>query len=135
LLKPGTNILLKLSLPLFDGGARDARVATARSEVAAAHASLDQARDNAAQQVTNAYDALHTSVAEYAAAVTLNEAAQTAYDAALDAYRHGVGTYIDLLNDETSLSRAQSEKEDAHANIFTAAAALAFATGAILSQP
>jgi outer membrane protein len=133
--KPGSNILLKLSLPLFDGGAREARVATARSEVAAAHASLDQARDNAAQQVTNAYDALHTSFAEYAAALTLNDAAQTAYDAALDAYRHGVGTYVDLANDETSLSRAHAEKEDAHANVFTAAAALAFATGAVLSQP
>ncbi|HTR16976.1 MAG TPA: TolC family protein [Acetobacteraceae bacterium] len=133
--EPGANILLKLSLPLFDGGARDARVETARAEVEAAHASLDQARDTAVKQVTNAYDALRTSFAEYAAALTLNEAAQTAYDAALDAYRHGVGTYTDLVNNETALSQAQSEKEDAHANVFTAAAALAFATGSILSQP
>ncbi|HUO91046.1 MAG TPA: TolC family protein [Rhizomicrobium sp.] len=87
------------------------------------------------QQVTNAYDALHTSFAEHAAALTLTEAAQTAYDAALDAYRHGVGTYADLVNSENALTQAQSEKEDAHANVFTAAAALAFSTGSILSQP
>ncbi|HUN95911.1 MAG TPA: TolC family protein [Bradyrhizobium sp.] len=132
--EPGANVLLKLSLPLFDGGARDAQVATAQSEVAAAHASLDRARDTATQQVTDAYDALRTSFAEHAAALTLNEAAQTAYDAALDAYRHGVGTYTDLINDETALSQAQSEKEDAHANVFTAAAALAFSTGENLAS-
>ncbi|MEI9986020.1 MAG: TolC family protein [Aliidongia sp.] len=129
--EPGANVLVKLSLPLFDGGTRDAKLATARSEIAAAHASLDQARDSAVQQVNDAYDGLRTSFAEYAAALPLNEAAQTAYDAALDAYRHGVGTFTDLANDETALSQAQSEKEDAHANVFTAAAALAFATGTV----
>ncbi|HLZ65551.1 MAG TPA: TolC family protein [Aliidongia sp.] len=132
--EPGANVLLKLSLPLFDGGARDARVATARSAVSAARESLDHARDTAVQQVTNAHDALRTGFAEYSAALALTEAAQTAYDAALDAYRHGVGTYTDLANSETALSRARSEKEDAHANVFTAAAALAFSTGAILSE-
>ena len=62
--RPGANIMLKLSLPLFDGGTRDAGVAIARSEVAAARASLDQTRDAAVQQVTDAYDALQTSFAE-----------------------------------------------------------------------
>ena len=131
--KPGANVILKLSLPLFDGGARSARVATARSEVAAAGAVLEQARNAAVQQVSDAYDALRTSFAEYAASVALTAAAETAYDAALDAYRNGVGTYTDLVRDETALAEAQSEKEDAHANVFTSAAALAFATGSILS--
>ncbi|HVJ55368.1 MAG TPA: TolC family protein [Aliidongia sp.] len=130
--EPGANFLFKISVPLFDGGARDARLATAHSEIAAARASLDQAQDVAVRQVSDAYDGLRTSFAEYSAALPLTEAAQTAYDAALDSYRHGFGTYTDLVNDETALSQAQSEKEDAHANVFTAAAALAFATGTIL---
>ncbi len=132
--KPGGNILLKLSVPLYDGGARDAHVALAESDIFAARAALDQSRDTATRQVTDAYDALHTSYAEYVAALALTEAAQTSYDAALDAYRHGVGTYTALATEETALSQAQSAKEDAHANVFTAAAALAFATGAILSS-
>jgi outer membrane protein TolC len=132
--EPGANVLLKLSLPLFDGGAREARIAIARSEVEAAQGSLDQARDTAVRQVTDAYDSLRTSFAEYSSAGALNEAAQTAYDASLDAYRHGVGTYTDIANNETALTQAQSAKEDAHANVFTAAAALAFSTGATLSQ-
>jgi outer membrane protein TolC len=132
--EPGANVLLKLSLPLFDGGTREARIALARSEVEAAHASLDETRDTAVRQVTDAYDSLRTSFAEYSASLTLNEAAQTAYNASLDAYRHGVGTYTDVANNETALTQAQSAREDAHANVFTAAAALAFATGATLSQ-
>lgn len=130
--EPGANVLLKLSLPLYDGGERDAKLASARAEVAASQAALDQARDTAVQQVTDAYDGLRTSFAEYSAALPLTAAAETAYDAALEAYRHGVGTFTDLANSETALSQAQSEKEDAHANVFTAAAALAFSTGAIV---
>jgi outer membrane protein len=132
--EPGANVLLKLSLPLFDGGAREARIAMARSDVDAANASLDDARDTAVRQVTDSYDSLHTSFAEYSASLTLNETAKTAYDASLDSYRHGVGTYTDIANNETALTQAQSSQEDAHADIFTAAAALAFATGTTLLQ-
>ena len=133
--EPGASVLVKVSLPLFDGGARDARISAARSQVAEARHALDQSQDEATQQVTDAYDSLHTGFAEFEASLAVIQAAQTAYDAALDAYRHGVGTYTDLANTETALSQARSAKEDAHATVFTAAAALAFSTGAILSQP
>ncbi len=129
--KPGGSILLKFSWPLFDGGARDARLGIARSDIGAARDQLDQARNTAVKQVTDAYDALETGLAEHAAAVALQEAAQSAYGAALDAYGHGLGTYTDLVNSETALTRSQSALADAHANVFTAAAALAFATGSI----
>jgi outer membrane protein TolC len=133
---PGGNIMLQLSWPLFDAGARDAKVGIARSAVAAAHDELDQTRNVTVKQVADAYDAVNTGLAEHEAAVALVAAARTAYDAALDAYRHGVGTYTDLVNDETSLTRAQAELEDAHADALTAAAELAFVTGAITAtQP
>jgi len=133
--EPGANIMVKLSLPIFDGGAREARISAAHSAVAEARHAIDQAQDEAVQQVTDAYDSLHTGFAEYQASLALTKAAETAYDAALDAYRHGVGTYTELSNTETALSQARSAKEDAHATVFTAAAALAFSTGTILSQP
>ena len=132
--EPGVSALFRLSLPLFDGGAREARVGIARSEIEAAQASLDHTRDAAAQQVSDAYDALNTSFAEYQAALPLNEAAQTAYDASLDSYRNGIGTYTDLVNAQNALNEAQFEKVDAHANALTASAALAFASGTILNK-
>jgi outer membrane protein len=129
--KPGGNILLTLSWPLFDGGTRNTRDSVAQSQVAAARDKLAEVRDAAVQQVVSAYSDLRTSLAAYAAAVTVREASQTSYDAAFDAYLHGVGTYTDVATEQTALARADSDKEDAHANVFTAAAALAFATGAI----
>jgi outer membrane protein len=68
------------------------------------------------------------------AALALRTAAQTAYDAVFNAYRHGVGTYTDVASEQTSLARADAETEDAHANAFAAAAALTLATGAIHSN-
>lgn len=132
--EPSGNILLKFNWPLFDGGARDARTGIARSAVGAARDELDQTKNAAVKQVTDAYDALKTGLAEHAAAGPLREAARVAYDAALDAYRHGIGTYTDVASDETALTRAESQLEDAHANVLTAAAALAFATGSITSE-
>jgi len=132
--EPGGSILLQLSWSLFDGGAREARTAAARSEIAAARDSLDHARDLAVKQVTESYDALKTSLAEHEASIALRDAARIAYSAALDAYRHGVGTYTDLVHDETALTQAESEFEDARANALSAAAALAFSTGSILND-
>jgi outer membrane protein len=132
--RPGGSVLLQLSWSLFDGGAREARTATARSEIAEAHDSLNHAQDLAVKQVTDSYDALKTGLAEHAAAIALRDAARTAYDAALDAYRHGVGTYLDLVHDETALTQADSEFEDARANALSAGAALAFSTGAIVNE-
>ncbi len=132
--KPGGSILLTLSVPLYDGGGRDSRVASAQSEVATARDSLAQVRDAATLQVVSAYNDLKTSLAAYSAAVALREAAQTAYEAALGAFNGGVGTYTDVASELSSLATADAQKEDAHANVFTAAAALAFASGVVQTR-
>jgi outer membrane protein len=129
--KPGGSVLLTLSIPLFDGGACSSRSAVARSQVDAARDNLVEVCDAAVQQVVGAYSDLRTSLAAYAAAVTVRDGAQIWYDAAFDAYPHGVGSYTNVANEQNTLARADSDKEDAHANVFTAAAALAFATGTI----
>ena len=129
--EPGANVMLQFSWLLYDGGVRKHRAAIARSEAAGARAGLDQARDEAVKQVTIAYDSLNTGLAEHRSAVALQSAAQTAYDAALESYRHGVGTYVALVQDETALTKAQSAFEDARADTLSAAVALAFATGSI----
>lgn len=132
--QPGASALVGFEWNLFDGGERSTHLAMARSELAAANAGLDHARDRVEKEVTDAYDALRTSFAEHAAAIAFDEAARTAYDGALDAYRHGVGSYTDLVSAETALSQADSDKVNAHANVFSAAAALAFASGNILGD-
>ena len=129
LIEPGANALLGIKVPLFDGGAREAKVESARSEVAAARAALDGVRDKAAQEVTSAYDKLQTSFAEYQAALDVEQTAQTALDAAIDAYRSGVGPLTDALSAENAARESQLQKENARSSVFTSAAALAFALG------
>jgi len=132
--KPGGSILLQFSWPLFDAGRRQRQIDIARAEVEAAGDALHQTRNMAVKEVTDAYYTLKTALAEYDAAKALTDAAQTAHDAGLDAYQHGVGTYTSLENDANELVQAQTELEDSHANVLTAAAALAFATGSITSS-
>ncbi|MDB6015353.1 MAG: TolC family protein [Gammaproteobacteria bacterium] len=132
--RPGANILLSFSVPIYDGGMRSSQISIARAKVREAEEKLAQVRDSAAQQVVNAYNGLITSLAEYAAANTLSGAAHTAYDAALRSYRQGVGTYTDLATEENAVVQAETQVEDARASAHTAAAALAFAMGTIGSS-
>jgi outer membrane protein TolC len=129
--RPGANILLSFSVPIFDGGLRSSQISIARAKAREAEEKLDQTRDSAAQQVVKAYNGLLTSLSEYKAATALSEAAHTAYDAALRSYRQGVGTYTDLATEENAVVQAETEVEDARASAHTAAAALAFAMGTI----
>src|SRR5258706_7827915 len=78
--KPGGSILLTLTVPLFDGGARSTRDSVAQSQLAAARDKLAVVRDAAVQQVVSAYSDLRTSLAAHAAAMTVREAAQTSYN-------------------------------------------------------
>lgn len=129
--KPGGTLLFSFSVPLFDGGTRRNRVAMARSKLHAAEEDLAKAQDRASQEVVKAYDDLLSELAEYHAATAYREAAQTAYEAALRSYRQGVGTYTDLSTEENAVVQAETQVEDARANAHTAAAALAFAMGAV----
>ena len=133
--RPGANIMLSFSVPIYDGGLRASQTSAARAKVREAEEGLAETRDSAAQQVVRAYDGLITSLAEYEAANALSSAAHTSYDAALRSYKQGVGTYTDLATEENAVVQAETQVEDARASAHTAAAALAFAMGTIGAQP
>jgi outer membrane protein len=121
-------------MPLFDGGRRDTQIAIARSEIDASADQTEEARHKATREVVDAYNGLTTALAEHDAAVAVAEAARTAHDAGLESYRHGLGTYTTLMDDEDALAQAEAELVDAQANVRIAAAALAFSTGTIDAQ-
>ncbi|CEG56085.1 TolC family protein [Legionella fallonii] len=130
---PATAFLFKLNLPLFDGGARRNTLRIARSKNAAAKEEFAKIQDSAIRQVARAYDTVKSSLAEYDSALALVNAANTAYDAALDSYRQGLETFTNTAIAETERARAQSVLAQAHASVLTAAAALAFSTGELIS--
>jgi len=131
--QPAAAILLRLKLPLYDGGVRENNLSIARSKNAEAKEELVKEQDEAIRQVAKAYDTVKAALAEYNAAIALVKASNTANSAAIDAYKHGVGTFTDAVTSETQRSQAQSAKAHAYATVLTAAAALAFSTGDLTS--
>jgi len=133
--KPGGAIFLNIELPLFDGGARATNLSIAHSKVAAAQDDLDQVRDKVAKEVVKAYNDLTSSMEEFDQAKVFLRASRTAYEASLDAYKHGVGTYTDLANDEAVLAQSESSLSSADSDVHVASVALALATGTIRVTP
>jgi outer membrane protein len=131
----GGSIFAGVTIPLYDGGTRDAHLARARAEADSADARLTQVREDAVRQIVLGDNALHTSLAAYAASQTLKAAAQTTFDSALAAYRNGVGSITDLTLAETQLLQAKNASTDAYSTALSAAATLALSTGALGAAP
>ena len=131
----GGSIFAGVTIPLYDGGTRDAQLAQARAEADSADARLTQVREDAVRQIVLADSALRTSLSAYAASQTLEAAAQTTFDSALAAYRNGVGSITDLTLAETQLLQAKNASTDAYSTALSAAATLALSTGALGAAP
>ena len=131
----GGAILAGVTVPIYDGGTRDAVLAQARAQADSADAALTQVQEEAVRQIAFANNTLHTSLAAYSASQALAAAAQTTFDAALAAYRNGEGSITALTLAESQLLQANDAKTDAYSAALSAAATLALATGALGSSP
>ncbi|HXP97678.1 MAG TPA: TolC family protein, partial [Telmatospirillum sp.] len=132
--EPMAGIMLKFSVPLYDGGLRGKTESIARSMRVEAEEALSKAQDEAVRQVARAYDTLKSTLAQYDAARAFVAAADKETESSLEAYRHGVGTLIVAATADTERTQAQSAQARAYANVLTAAAALAFTTGELTSS-
>jgi outer membrane protein len=131
----GGSIFAGVTVPLYDGGTRDAQLARTRAEADSADARLTQVREDAVRQIAFADNALHTSLSAYSASQTLETATQTTFDSALAAYRSGVGSITDATLAATQLLQAKNESTDAYSTALSAAATLALATGGLGRAP
>ena len=134
IIQPQAGILLRFDWPLYVGSANLDAEYLARSKRAEAEERLRLTNDQALRQVALAYDQLETGLVQFSSAAALQSAAQTAFDAASDAYAHGVGTITDALNAQTALASARASVARAHSQSLVNAAALAFATGDLTSR-
>ena len=131
----GGSIFAGVTVPLYDGGTRDAQLLQAHTDADSADARLTQAQNDAVRQIVFADNALHTSLSAYAASQSLEAATQTTFDSALGAYNKGVGSITDLTLAETQLLQAKDTATDAYSTALSAAATLALSTGALGSAP
>jgi len=127
--KPTYTVGISLQLPIFDGFLRANKLRAAKSQLRAAESELTDSRDTVVRQVWKAYTDLKTARQKQDAADKFLAAAQSAFDATLESYRQGLGTYIAVANAQQNLDNARSTVVNTRAAIHTTSAALALAVG------
>ncbi len=127
----GGSIIGGVTVPVFDGGLRDAALAKARADADSASARLAGTRNEAVRQIVSANTSLQTGLEANVAAAALAQAAQTTFDAALAAYRSGVGSITDATLAETQLLVARNAASDARSLALSSGVSLSLATGSV----
>jgi len=123
---------LSLHWTLFDGLAREKRLAKAHADEKQAAASVDAIRDEVENQVWAAYSTARTALRQQRAAAALLKAATESYNAALESYNYGVRTQIDVVSAQRTLADARTADVDARTQLLTGLSALAYQTGDLL---
>jgi outer membrane protein len=126
------TVRLSLNWTLFDGMARENRIARAKAEQKQAAAEIDAARDQVENQVWTAYSNARTALREQKAAAALLASASSSYEAALQSYNFGVRSQIDVVSAQRALAAARTADVSARTQLLTGIAALAFQTGDLL---
>lgn len=124
-----SGVLLGVTMPIFDGGLRRARLWEAEIEVEEAQQALQTQRRDALREMVAAETLLRSTLQSFEAATELVSTVQTTYDASFDAYRNGVGTLTTVTEATTDLLQARQARADAHNAALAAAANLAFVMG------
>lgn len=123
---------LSLTWNLFDGFARESRLARAKADQKQAAAQVDVIRDQVENQVWSAYSTARTALRQQKAAAALLAAASASYNAALQSYNYGVRSQIDVVSAQRALAVARTADVSARTQLLTGIAALAFETGDLL---
>jgi outer membrane protein, multidrug efflux system len=98
-----------ISVPIFNGGALMASVRLSRAEAAAAALSYRSTVLNALQEVEDGLNSVREDAERSAALNTTVAADQRALDINLDAYRHGLVTYVTVLTLQLQTVQARQQ--------------------------
>ena len=120
---------ISIELPLFDGFARRKKLSIAESELRAAEDELAHSRDSVIREVWKARTDFETALRKQESAAKLVTAAESAFAASLEAYQHGLSTYVEVVNAQRNRTAARSVIVDTRSAIFTSQTALALSIG------
>lgn len=127
------GVIIGASVPIFDGGLRAAQLEKAQSAANIAAETFRKMQLDAVAEIVLASNALKTALAANHAANTLVQTSAIAFDAALEAYKNGLGTITVVNETNNALLDAKLAQADAKAAAFIAAANLGFFAGALTS--
>ena len=98
------KVQVGLRWTLFDGLAREARVAEAHAEEQRARADAQQMRNLVELQIWTAFIDLRTALKQRDAATASLHAAEVSYDATVDSLKAGLSTTLDLVSAQRNLA-------------------------------
>jgi outer membrane protein len=123
---------VRIDWTIFDGGARKNNLLKAQASrneaVAQAQATMDQIAD----EVWRSYSNVKTAMRQRQAATALLQAARQSYIAAVEAYRYGVRSLLDVTAAQRALAQARSTDVAARTAVLDTLADLAFRTGDLM---
>src|SRR5215831_9197148 len=130
----GTTWFAQLSLhwTLFDGLARENRLAKAHADQRKAAAAVESIRNQIENQVWSAYSTARTALRRQKAATALLETATESYNATVESYSYGLRNQIDVVTAQRTLADARTADVDARTQLLTGLASLAYETGDLL---
>ncbi len=104
-----TTIGLTLNVPIFDGFMQHYKIDEAKAQADVAHAQMQDAEHQILKQVVSAYGDAVMAFDAIDASRSLLESARVNMESAQNRYDHGVGTMIELLTAQSSLTDARQQ--------------------------
>jgi outer membrane protein TolC len=120
---------LQIQIPIFQGGALDNAVRSAREDVEAARAALQLQSDVVVSDVWNTYVNVRTAAQQVVSSEALVKSAEQAYEAALARYRAGATNIVELVTVQSTLAGARAQQVRSRTLLFTSYAELVRAIG------
>jgi outer membrane protein TolC len=115
------NIFLTIDIPIFEGGAIEARVRENKALVRQSELDLSQLQRTADKDVRTAYNNFVASVAQYVRLQELVKTAEQTYEVQRQDYARGVSSNLDVLNAlqqyQQAARRLLSTEMDARVNL------------------
>lgn len=105
-----TLTAITLSIPVFEGFARNYRIREAMAQVDARRADVASARSQASLDVWRNYQALQSETASLAASADVLGSGQESYDLAQARYRSGDSHIVEVLDAQKDLANARQER-------------------------
>jgi outer membrane protein len=125
------SLSLGVSLPLFDGLAKNYGVARAQANVQYEAANSEALRQSVASQVVSSYYQLQSAAQQVRTDDNLFASASAAMQVARARYDAGVGSIIDLLTAQSALASARAQRARSRWTWAQKLAELAYATGSL----
>lgn len=129
------SAVISLTLPLFDGFSLRNQMKSAEANMEMAKAQVLSTELSLIQNVTTAHSGVKAAALNLKDSEEYLKAAELEFKIALENYKAGTNTILDLLKAQNFLADSRSKKALAQKDWFSSLAKIAFATGTLCTPP